>query len=44
VKAKIFYQRDYLTLLVKYGLEEPEQLAGIAASAASRAATRSLAG
>ena len=25
---KIFYQRDYLSLLVKYGLEEPSQLAG----------------
>lgn len=27
VKVKIFYQRDYLSLLVKYGLEEPSQLA-----------------
>jgi hypothetical protein len=27
IKVKIFYQRDYLTLLVKYGLEEPSQLA-----------------
>ncbi len=27
VKIKIFYQRDYLNLLVKYGLEEPSQLA-----------------
>jgi hypothetical protein len=25
VKVKIFYQRDYLNLLVKYGLEEPSQ-------------------
>ena len=24
---KILYQRDYLNLLVKYGLEEPSQLA-----------------
>ena len=24
VKVKIFYQRDYLNLLVKYGLDEPE--------------------
>ena len=23
VKCKVFYQRDYLHLLVKYGLEEP---------------------
>jgi bifunctional protein TilS/HprT len=27
VKVKILYQRDYLALLVKYGLEEPSQLA-----------------
>ncbi len=27
VSVKIFYQRDYLNLLVKYGLEEPSQLA-----------------
>jgi hypothetical protein len=26
VRCKIFYQRDYLSLLVKYGLEEPGQL------------------
>ena len=26
IKVKIFYQRDYLNLLVKYGLEEPSQL------------------
>ncbi len=26
VNVKIFYQRDYLSLLVKYGLEEPSQL------------------
>jgi hypothetical protein len=25
VKCKILYQKDYLNLLVKYGLEEPEQ-------------------
>ena len=24
VHCKVFYQRDYLHLLVKYGLEEPE--------------------
>ena len=24
VRCKVFYQRDYLHLLVKYGLEEPE--------------------
>lgn len=27
VKCKIFYQRDYLNLLIKYGLEEPSQMA-----------------
>jgi hypothetical protein len=25
VKCKVFYQKDYLNLLVKYGLEEPSQ-------------------
>ena len=29
VNVKIFYQRDYLNLLVKYGLEEPSQLVGL---------------
>jgi hypothetical protein len=29
VNVKIFYQRDYLNLLVKYGLEEPSQLTGL---------------
>ena len=24
IRCKIFYQRDYLHLLVKYGLEEPD--------------------
>lgn len=28
VRCKILYQRDYLNLLVKYGLEEPSQLTG----------------
>ncbi|HEX2052974.1 MAG TPA: hypothetical protein VHJ78_04495 [Actinomycetota bacterium] len=28
VKCKIFYQRDYLDLLIKYGLEPPSQDAG----------------
>ena len=27
VKVKVFYQRDYLNLLVKYGLEPPSQTA-----------------
>lgn len=25
MRCKIFYQRDYLNLLIKYGLEEPSQ-------------------
>jgi len=29
VQIKVFYQRDYLHLLVKYGLEPPSQLAGM---------------
>jgi hypothetical protein len=29
IKVKLFYQRDYLALLVKYGLEEPSQLQGV---------------
>lgn len=28
VRVKVLYQRDYLNLLVKYGLEEPSQLQG----------------
>lgn len=30
VKCRILYQRDYLNLLVKYGLEEPSQRALLA--------------
>ncbi len=26
IKCKVFYQRDYFNLLVKYGLEEPEEV------------------
>lgn len=26
IRCKIFYQRDYLHLLIKYGLEAPDQL------------------
>jgi hypoxanthine phosphoribosyltransferase len=28
VQVKVLYQRDYLNLMVKHGLEEPSQLAG----------------
>jgi len=34
VQVKVLYQRDYLQLLVKYGLEPPSQLSG--SSGASR--------
>lgn len=37
VKCKILYQRDYLNLLVKYGLEEPSQGALLAPSSAPEA-------
>lgn len=30
VKVKVLYQRDYLSLLVKYGLEQPSQLGDVA--------------
>ena len=33
VKIKMFYQRDYLSLLVKYGLEQPSQLADVSLDA-----------
>jgi hypoxanthine phosphoribosyltransferase len=29
VQIRVLYQRDYLRLLVKYGLEPPSQLAGV---------------
>jgi len=29
VNVKVLYQRDYLALLAKYGLEEPSQLTGV---------------
>jgi hypothetical protein len=34
VSVKVLYQRDYLHLLVKYGLEPPSQLTGELAGAA----------
>jgi hypothetical protein len=36
VQVKVLYQRDYLHLLVKYGLEPPEQLGDIGGSAPAR--------
>jgi hypothetical protein len=35
VEIKVLYQRDYLQLLVKYGLEPPSQLAGDAPGSAA---------
>ncbi len=31
INCKVFYQRDYLHLVVKYGLEEPDHLDELAA-------------
>ncbi|MFO7299125.1 MAG: hypothetical protein DIU67_002895 [Actinomycetes bacterium] len=31
IRCKIFYQRDYLHLVIKYGLEEPEHLEEVTA-------------
>jgi hypoxanthine phosphoribosyltransferase len=31
INCKVFYQRDYLNLVVKYGLEEPENLEDVTA-------------
>jgi hypothetical protein len=31
IKCKVFYQRDYLHLVVKYGLEEPAHLEEVSA-------------
>ena len=39
VKCKILYQRDYLNLLVKYGLEEPSQGALLGEPAAEASVT-----
>ena len=38
VQIKVLYQRDYLHLLVKYGLEPPSQLVGRRSATASRCA------
>jgi hypothetical protein len=37
VSIRVLYQRDYLHLLVKYGLEQPSQLADADAAAATDA-------
>ncbi len=42
VKCKILYQRDYLNLLVKYGLEEPSQGALLAPAPSEEATVTDL--
>jgi hypothetical protein len=42
VKCKILYQRDYLNLLVKYGLEEPSQGASLEQANAPQATVTEL--
>jgi hypothetical protein len=37
VRCRVLYQRDYLNLLVKYGLEEPSQGPLVGAEEARRA-------
>lgn len=44
VKCKVLYQRDYLNLLVKYGLEEPSQGPLLHADAAEPADAAALLG
>jgi hypoxanthine phosphoribosyltransferase len=44
VRIKILYQRDYLNLLVRFGLEPPSQLAGYGPRAHSSEAEVSLLG
>jgi hypothetical protein len=36
VQIKVLYQRDYLHLLVKYGLEPPSQLGGVPVDVGAR--------
>jgi hypothetical protein len=38
IKCKVFYERDYLNLLVKYGLEEPAQKSLVQSPRARRGA------
>jgi hypothetical protein len=40
VKIRVFYQRDYLNLLVKYGLEPPSQMPSPQPDAAETARDR----
>jgi hypothetical protein len=44
VQVKVLYQRDYLNLMVKHGLEEPSQLAGVEAWQTAGEGTASLLG
>lgn len=44
VQVKVLYQRDYLNLMVKHGLEEPSQLSGFADRRPAGESTASLLG
>jgi hypothetical protein len=44
IKCKIFYQRDYLNLLIKYGLERPSQETEAATEPAAEGENEGLAG
>jgi hypoxanthine phosphoribosyltransferase len=44
VRVKVLYQRDYLHLLVKYGLEPPSQMLDASPTAGSDEAVRALLG
>jgi bifunctional protein TilS/HprT len=44
IQVKILYQRDYLNLLVKYGLESPDQLSGYCPHATAGESAESLLG
>lgn len=44
VRVKVLYQRDYVHLMVKHGLEEPSQLRGYQGGAVAVEGTASLLG
>jgi hypothetical protein len=44
VRCKILYQRDYLSLLMKYGLEEPSQVGELAETKANDVSAQAVVG
>jgi hypothetical protein len=44
VQVKVLYQRDYVNLLVKFGIEDPAALVGAAAGEAMADSTQDLSG